>query len=74
MNHLNLTNEEMVAHKASVRVGKEFAQAYKDGETKLSNELLEKFIELRRSLPRYADGTHVGCGESYPATQGEFNL
>lgn len=58
-------------HANSVRAGRAFANAYRMGDHTKANELLERYIALRRQLPRNSDGTHIGATEAYRATQGK---
>jgi hypothetical protein len=56
-------------HAQSIVAGREFHEAYAMGDSN-SGEKLEKYIALRRQLPRTVEGKHVGYEEAYAATQG----
>ena len=56
-------------HLASVEAGKAFASAYKNNEDN-TQDLLEKYIELRRDIPRDSDGRRFGATAAFYSTQG----
>ena len=56
-------------HLASVEAGKVFAEAYKNNDDN-SLDLLEKYGELRRDIPREADGRRFGSTAAFYSTQG----
>ena len=57
-------------HLASIEAGKAFAEAYKNNEDN-TLELLEKYIELRREIPRDSvHGNRFGCKPAFYSTQG----
>jgi len=57
-------------HLASIQAGKAFAEAYKNNDDN-SLDLLEKYIELRREIPRDSvHGNRFGCKPAFYSTQG----
>ena len=77
MTNSTLTPSEQIIHEASLVAGDRVAFTWADYKTTPNqttkndfDSALEAFIELRQQLPITEDGMHVGCGESYPRTQG----
>jgi hypothetical protein len=57
-------------HLASIEAGKAFAEAYKNNEDN-TLDLLEKYIELRREIPRdNVHGNRFGCTAAFNSTRG----
>ena len=56
-------------HLASVVAGKAFASAYKNNKDN-TNDLLDKYVELRRDIPRSdSDGRRFGATAAFYSTQ-----
>ena len=64
--------QELLNHKASLRLGDEFRTAYNKGGSTDSNEvldLLEKYKDARRKLTKDSNGERFGANEAYLSTQ-----
>ena len=64
--------QELLNHKASLRLGEEFRAAYNKGGSTDSNgvlDLLEKYKDARRKLSKDADGARFGAYDAYLSTQ-----
>jgi len=57
------------SHLASVEAGKAFASAYKNN-AENTLDLLEKYVELRREIPKDSDGRRFGSAAAFYSTQG----
>ena len=61
--------EKQKTHYASLRAGKAFASAYKNN-AENTLDLLEKYVELRREIPKDSDGRRFGSAAAFYSTQG----
>jgi len=61
--------EKQKTHLASIQAGKAFVEAYKNNEDD-SLDLLEKYVELRRDIPKDSDGRRFGATAAFYSTQG----
>ena len=63
---------EMTIHEQSLEAGREFGRLYRiDRHSAETQEALERYIELRRQLPRDDSGHHVGYREAVTAIRGD---